>query len=67
MDSIENEENSCRIKFIENTGYLDFAAKNDPTDDEENDPDPEDANDQLWIPDVDDEDDEDDYDDDDNF
>jgi hypothetical protein len=65
MDLKEREGNSCKIKQLEDTGYLEFADKNDPTDDEEIDPDPEDVNDQLSIPD--DEDEEDDYDEDDNF
>lgn len=67
MDSKERDENSREIRDIEDTEYLNFAHKYDPSDDKGNDPDHEDENDQLWIPADEDEDEEDDYEEDDNY
>ena len=65
MDSKEAKENSLERKQIEDNEYISFASKYDPSDDKENDPEPEDMNDQLWVPDNEDEDEEGDYDEDD--
>ncbi len=67
MDSKEAKENSLERKQIEDNEYISFAGKYDPSDDKENDPEPEDMNDQLWVPDNEDEDEEGDYDEDDGY
>jgi hypothetical protein len=50
-------------KQIEDSKYLSFADKNDPSGESEDDPEPEDVNGRLWDPGTEDEDEEDDYED----